>query len=143
MPFTAEELAAMRAADAEIERGFSGMTAEEIALARRIDVEAKRVKYSDAQRKKAEYYEKNRERILSRKKEYRAKTSAQRREYQAAYYQRNKEKIRKREAERRLENPIPRRQAAKRYYQRHREEICAKARERRKRARGNEAVAAL
>ena len=143
MPFTAEELAAMRAADEEIERNFSGMTAEERALARRLEASARRSGYTEAQRKKAEYYQQNRERICARKKVWAAQNAEKMRAYNRVYYQRHREEILQRQKEWYRENHERRRESGRRYYDKHREEICAKARERRKGARENEAVAAL
>lgn len=143
MPFTAEELAAMRAADVEIESGFSGTTAEEIALARQLEASARRSGYTEAQRKKAEYYQKNRERICARKKMWAAQNVEKMRAYNRLYYQRHREEILQRQREWIRENYERRRESGRRYYDEHREEICAKARERRKGAREDETVAAL
>ena len=80
--FTAEELAEMAAADAEIEAEFR-LTPEDLERGRELDCEAKRDALPPEKRKLAEarkaYYEANREKVA---------------EYQKAYYEANREKRR-------------------------------------------------
>ena len=109
--FTAEELAAMRLADEEIEREFR-WTNEELEASRKRDrestldqkdfaaqkVAAQRKAYYEANREKIAEYQKayreaNREKVAAQKKAYyeanREKVAAQ----QKAYYEANREKI--------------------------------------------------
>ena len=89
MPFTKEELDAMRAADEEIELEFS-ITPEEIKKSRELDRIAVLDSYSSQKKKIAEskraYREANREKIAERRKAYREanreKYNAYMREYQ-------------------------------------------------------------
>lgn len=130
--FSAEELEELRKADAEIERGFSGMTAKESALARRLEASARRSGYTEAQRKKAEYYQKNRERICARKKAWAAQNVEKIRAYNRLYYQRHREEILQRQREWNRENYERQLERGRRYYDKHREEINARLRAKRR-----------
>lgn len=81
MAWTKEELAAMAAADAEIERNFR-LTSEDFALAREVDREAVYGAKDEAARKRAArnraYREANREKLAAQQK---------------AYYEANREKL--------------------------------------------------
>lgn len=79
MPFTAEELAEMARADAEIEADFAE-TAEEIADAERRDDSLLAAQMTESERRRAEYLRK-----------YRAEHREERLEYQHNYYQTHKE----------------------------------------------------
>ena len=100
--FTPEELAAMRAADEEIERDFC-ITPEEIQVSRERDADARYHDKDAAQKNiaqnKREYYRAHREEIAR---------------YQAEYYRTHREKIARYQVE---------------YYRTHREEINARRRE--------------
>lgn len=93
MAWTKEELAAMAAADAEIERDFR-LTPEDLALAREIDREAVfDAKDNVAQRLAAQqkaYREANREKVAAQKKAYREANRERLADYQRSYRQRKK-----------------------------------------------------
>ena len=109
--FTAEELAAMRLADEEIEREFR-WTNEELEASRKRDrestldqkdfaaqkVAAQHKAYYEANREKLAaqhkaYYEANREKVAAQQKAYREANREKVAEYQKAYYEANREKI--------------------------------------------------
>ena len=109
--FTAEELAAMRLADEEIEREFR-WTNEELEASRERDREsaldqkdfaaqklaARKKAYYEANREKVaaqqkSYREANREKLAAQKKAYREANREKVAEYQKAYYEANREKI--------------------------------------------------
>ena len=109
--FTAEELAAMRLADEEIEREFR-WTNEELEASRKRDresildqkdfaaqkVAAQQKAYCEANREKVAaqqkaYREANREKVAAQKKAYREANREKVAEYQKAYYEANREKI--------------------------------------------------
>ena len=109
--FTAEELAAMRLADEEIEREFR-WTNEELEASRKRDrvsifdrkdfaaqkVAAQQKAYREANREKVAEYQKayreaNREKVAAKKKAYREANRDKVAEYQKAYYEANREKI--------------------------------------------------
>ena len=109
--FTPEELAAMRAADEEIERTFR-LTAEDLEASRLADRDAKLERLDNKARKIAaaqrEYRAANRDKIAAAQREYyaanRDKIAAAQREYRAAnrdkiaaaqreYYAANRDKI--------------------------------------------------
>ena len=107
--FTAEELAAMRLADEEIEREFR-WTNEELEASRKRDRESTLDQKDFAAQKLAEYqkayYEANREKLAEYQKAYyeanREKVAAQ----QKAYYEANREKINERRRRKRREKRI-------------------------------------
>ena len=124
--FTAEELAAMRLADEEIEREFR-WTNEELEASRKRDRESTLDQKDFAAQKLAAqqkaYYEANREKLAAQKKAYREanreKLAAQQKAYreanreklaedQKAYYEANREKInekrRRKSREKRIRN---------------------------------------
>ena len=109
--FTAEELAAMRLADEEIEREFR-WTNEELEASRKRDrestldqkdfaaqkVAAQQKAYYEANREKIAaqqkaYYEANREKVAAQQKAYREANREKVAEYQKAYYEANREKV--------------------------------------------------
>ena len=95
--FTAEELAEMAAADAEIEAEFR-LTPEELEQSSELDREAKFSSLPPEKRKVAEYqkayYEANREKVAAQRKAYREANREKVAEYQKAYYEANREKRR-------------------------------------------------
>ena len=122
--FTAEDLAAMRLADEEIEREFR-WTNEELEASRKRDrVSTLDQKDFAAQKRAAQqkaYYEANREKLAEYKKAYyeanREKLAAQQKAYreanreklaaqQKAYYEANREKINERRRRKRREKRI-------------------------------------
>ena len=111
MGWTAEERAAMAAADAEIEADFR-LTPEDLALALEIDREAVMEAKDRAARKADDrqkaYYEENRERIAAQQK---------------AYYEENRERIAARKKAYREENRERIRAYERSYRDAHREEI--------------------
>lgn len=100
MPFTKEELEAMRLADEEIEREFM-ITDEEREDGNRRDRISKMENSSGREAKKREYREANREKIAAKQREWyeanREKVLAQQREYREA----NREKIAEKRSQRR------------------------------------------
>ena len=93
MGWTAEELAEMAAADAEIEADFR-LTPEDLALAREVDREAVfDAKDNAAQKLAAQqkaYYEANREKVAAQKKAYREANREKVADYQRSYRQRKR-----------------------------------------------------
>ena len=93
MSWTAEELAAMAAADAEIEADFR-LTPEDLALAREVDREAVfDAKDNVAQRlaaKQKAYREANREKVAAQQKAYYEANREKLVDYQRFYRQRKK-----------------------------------------------------
>ena len=95
MGFTAEELDAMRLADAEIEATFC-ITADEIKGSRDLDKQIKR-EGMDAKKRKiaakqAEYYAANREKIAAKQAEYRAEHRDEYNAYMREYRKRKGKK---------------------------------------------------
>ena len=94
--FTAEELAAMRLADEEIEREFR-WTNEELEASRKRDRESTLDQKDFAAQKVAEYqkayYEANREKLAEYQKAYYEANREKVAEYQKAYYEANREKV--------------------------------------------------
>ncbi len=95
MPFTAEELAEMARADAEIEESFR-LTAEDLVLQRALDRAAALEqmppeKRARAARQKA-YYEAHREKVAAYQKAYREANPEKVAARQKAYYEANREK---------------------------------------------------
>ncbi len=86
--FTAEELAEMAAADAEIEAEFR-LTPEELEQSSELDREAKFSSLPPEKRKVAEYqkayYEANREKVAAQRKAYREANREKRRAYMREY----------------------------------------------------------
>ena len=129
MGFTQEELAAMRAADAEIEESFL-LSREEREEARlrdrdsseqlRTHQEVKELQYH------REYYYKNRERINAQRREYyrenRERILAQR----AKKYAENRDYERKLRHDRRQADPEGLKAYRRDYYQRNREKVLAR-----------------
>lgn len=124
--FTAEELAAMRLADEEIEREFR-WTNEELEASRKRDrestldqkdfaaqkVAARQKAYREADREKVAeyqkaYYEANREKVAARQKAWyeanREKVAAQRKAYYEANREKINERIRRKYREKRIRN---------------------------------------
>ena len=95
--WTAEELAEMAAADAEIEREFR-LCQEDVDLSRRIDRDAKDDRRNNKERKVAAqqkaWYEANREKVAAQQKAYREANREKYNAYQREY-QRRKRKERK------------------------------------------------
>ena len=95
MPFTKEELDAMRAADEEIEREFS-ITPEEIKKPRELDRVAVLDSYSSQKKKIAEsqraYYEANREKIAESQRAYREANREKYNAYMREYQRKRREK---------------------------------------------------
>ena len=95
--FTAEELAEMAAADAEIEAEFR-LTPEELEQSSELDREAKFSSLPPEKRKVAEYQkayrEANREKVAEYQKAYYEANREKVAEYQKAYYEANREKRR-------------------------------------------------
>ena len=95
--WTAEELAEMAAADAEIEREFR-LCQEDVDLSRRIDRDAKDDRRNNKERKvaaqKKAWYEANREKVAAQQKAYREANREKYNAYQREY-QRRKRKERK------------------------------------------------
>lgn len=105
MPFTPEELAAMRAADAEIEAGFSGLTPEEIRAAADRDAAAagrekqlrreRALRYYYAHREECKarslaWYHANKERFRQRRHEYYLANKEEALAYNRTYYHKKK-----------------------------------------------------
>ena len=94
--FTAEELAEMAAADAEIEATFE-LTPQEAYDADRRDRQIQRSNLPPEKalqvEKERRYRRENREKIRARSAEYRKKNADHRRAIQRAYYQANKDRI--------------------------------------------------
>ena len=86
--FTAEELAEMAAADAEIEAEFR-LTPEELEQSSELDREAKFSSLPPEKRKVAEYqkayYEANREKVAAQQKAYREANREKHRAYMCEY----------------------------------------------------------
>ena len=93
MPFTEEELAAMAAADAEIEAEFDGPTWAEIKTAEDIDRAAKNRKpvSDDVKCARREYYLKNKARINARSRAWYAANKKRVNEKRRQRYQENRE----------------------------------------------------
>lgn len=111
MPFTPQELEAMRAADAEIEATFC-MTQEDIQLSRELDREARLDSLPPEKRKRAIQAMKAREREKER--------FAQR---DAAYYRSHKEQKLQKRRDYKEQHKDQISASQKSWYQRHREEI--------------------
>ena len=94
--FTAEELAAMRLADEEIEREFR-WTNEELEASRERDRESTLDQKDFAAQKVAEYqkayYEANREKVAAQQKAYREANREKVAAKQKAWYEANREKV--------------------------------------------------
>lgn len=71
------------------------------------------------------YYEKNKEALLHRQKEYRARHPGSREEYMRNYYQNNKDRLKSHYTDK----PEARKAARDRFYQKHREAILARQRQ--------------
>ena len=136
MPWTPEELEAMRQADAEIEEDFEYASAEEKALSGEIDAlaleeaqdhnrnrklarrrelyAASKAEHGEAvlKTRRAAYYQANREKILAQQKRYYAENRAEILDYHAAYQKANRQRIAAYKAE---------------YQQAHRDELRAKS----------------
>lgn len=95
MPFTPEELAAMAAADAEIEAEFF-LTNEEAAASTARDREARYLAMDKQGQAAAEYqrryYEANKEAVAERNRRYYEANKEALAEYKRRYYEANKEK---------------------------------------------------
>ncbi len=95
--FTAEELAEMAAADAEIEAEFR-LTPEDLEQSAKLDREAKFSSLPPEKRKVAEYqkayYEANREKVAAQQKAYREANREKVAAQQKAYREANREKRR-------------------------------------------------
>ena len=94
--FTTEELAAMAAADAEIEAEFA-LTQEDLVRARQMDRESvlagmDHKRRHVAQRQKA-YREANREKVAQQQKAYREANREKVAQRQKAWYEANREKV--------------------------------------------------
>ena len=91
--FTAEELAEMAAADAEIEAEFR-LTPEDLEQSAKLDREAKFSSLPPEKRKVAEYqkayYEANREKVAAQQKAYREANREKRRAYMREYMRRKR-----------------------------------------------------
>ena len=91
--FTAEELAEMAAADAEIEAEFR-LTPEDLEQSAKLDREAKFSSLPPEKRKVAEYqkayYEANREKVAEYQKAYREANREKRRAYMREYMRRKR-----------------------------------------------------
>ena len=116
MPFTKDELAAMAAADAEIEAGFV-RTNEDLEFSRQLDREVKFAALDPEKRRIAakcrRYYEAHREEINAKNRAYYEAHREEISAYYRAYYEAHREEI-----------------AAyqRAYHQAHREEIAARER---------------
>ncbi len=151
MAFTQEELAAMRAADREIEADFV-ITKEEREEARLRDRDSSEQMKTPQELKELqyhrEYYHQNRERIRERQKAYNLEHREEIREQKAKYYAENREAIRAEIRDRHQADPEKRRARDRAYYQKNREAVLAKnkrSRERmkKKRTEQKEAVACV
>ena len=137
MGFTQAELAAMAAADEEIEAEFS-LTDAERRVGTLLDREAKQQEWGQKRRKNAErckaYYAANREAVRAKqaehRKEHREEINAKRR----ADYAANIESRRAEARDRHAANPEKRRAMARAYYRRNREAVLAKNKRYRDRA---------
>ena len=129
MAFTPEELAAMRAADAEIEAEFT-LTDAERREGNLLDREAKAQDWTPKERKNAKrckaYYDANRDHIRAQqnqhRREHRDEVNAKRREAYAANIEARRAEARDRHAA----NPEKRRARDREYYQRNREAVLAR-----------------
>ena len=96
MPWTAEELAEMAKADAEIEASFV-LDNEDLLLSQELDCEAKLERMSPKQRKiakyKRRYYAANKAKEAERHRRYYAANKERIAEYKRRYYAANKERI--------------------------------------------------
>ena len=96
MPFTKDELAAMAAADAEIEAGFV-RTNEDLEFSRQLDREVKFAALDPEKRRIAakcrRYYEARREEINAKNRAYREAHREEISAYYRAYYEANREEI--------------------------------------------------
>lgn len=95
MPFSDLELAELRLADAEIDRAFEagGLTAAERRLSAELDREATNATPPSVLSQKADYYHRNREAILAKRRETRARTKEKRSAWFKTYYAAHREEI--------------------------------------------------
>ena len=100
--FTAQELAEMAAADAQIEAEFR-LTPADLAQSRELDRLAGLENLPTEQRRKAayqrEYREANREKVAAYQREYRKANREKAAAYQREYYEANREKVAARQRE--------------------------------------------
>lgn len=136
MPFTAEELAELAEADAEIEANFH-IEREEILRSEELDKvareEGRGKRVEDPERHRV-WYQKNRESVLRYQKAYckanMEKVKARKRDW----YQRNRERVRAQQKAYRAANKEKIAARNKAYREDHREEIAAKRRAKRRAA---------
>jgi hypothetical protein len=137
MGFTQEELAAMAAADAEIEAEFY-LTDAERREGTLMDREAKQQEWGQKRRKNAErckaYYEANREAVRAKQAEHRKEHREEINEKRRAAYAANIEDRRAEARDRHAANPEKRRAMARAYYRRNREAVLARNKRYRERA---------
>ena len=107
--FTPEELAAMRAADEEIEATFR-LTKEEREASRRRDLSAMDDKSRKASERAAIYRKTHREKIAQRQWKYRESHREEERQRYREYYQSHREEIVQRQREYRQRKKAERRQ---------------------------------
>jgi hypothetical protein len=79
--------------------------------------------------KRAEYYQKNKEKIAEKSKEYREKNKEQRNAYKREYYKENKEKIAKEQKEYREKNKEQIAEKSREWYQLNKERVIEKSKE--------------
>ena len=129
MGFTREELAAMAAADAEIEESFL-ISEEEREEARLRDRDSSEQLRTPQEVKKLQYhrdyYQKNRERIRERQKAYYLERREEIREQKARKYAENREAILTERRDRRQADPDGLKAYRRDYYQRNREKVLAR-----------------
>lgn len=125
---TKEELRELEAFDRECED--APLTKEEYDLARAIDRSIEREHMTDRQRKKRDgykvYYEREKEKILAKNREYYRANADAIREYQAAYRAKNAAEIAAYKRDRR--DPEAVREYNRQYYQRNKARLDAKNR---------------
>lgn len=143
MGFTREELAAMAAADAEIEETFllSREEREEARLRDRDSSEQLRTPQEVKELKRCrEYYYQNRERIRERQKAYNLEHREEIREQKARKYAENREAILAERRDRRQADPEGLNAYRRDYYRRNREKVLARNKRYRDRAKERRGV---
>ena len=127
MPFTAEELAAMAAADAEIEREFE-LTADEYKLSQQIDEEAIIARLTQSQQEKRKQRTVNKEKIAKWQHKYRETHRDKLAEYNRLYYAAHKNEIAARKHEYYIANKERILKHQRGYYAANKEQILARER---------------
>ena len=131
MPFTPEELAAIRAADEEIERDFE-LTEEERAFGFQLDWEARTSRLSESQQKTAardrKRYLAKRDKYLRRLKDWCKANPDRVAAANRAYRESHREQLKERDARYYQANRDKRLAQGREYRKAHREEILAKQR---------------